>query len=117
MPILPETSAPRKDTELRGGLNAMRRAAPAVTDKKDAEVVLDHLQEVLGDGVPWLGPTVPPWARTIDDPQAIKVRRLFEEEFNSWDFDLSSLDKLTNGNPLTFVGWEALLRCSFFCEF
>jgi len=61
---------------------------------------------------------VPSWPLP-EMPQGMsnKLQQLFDEEFNTWGFDVFELSRLSEQRPLLFGGWEALLRSGCFSEF
>lgn len=104
------TVSKRQGYELRGALWAVK-TSPTGT--------LPPLVDGTGrDGLPWMGPPVPIWPlMEMPSMLASKLQTLFDEQFNTWDFDVFELSRLTDRRPLLFGGWEALVRSGCFSEF
>eukprot|EP00927_Polykrikos_kofoidii_P048005 TRINITY_DN42250_c0_g1_i1.p1 TRINITY_DN42250_c0_g1~~TRINITY_DN42250_c0_g1_i1.p1 ORF type:complete len:681 (+),score=100.06 TRINITY_DN42250_c0_g1_i1:248-2290(+) len=93
----------RKDHQLRGSLRSL---------------VDGPLHGAMASkGLPWMGPEVPDPCASLVPETAAKVGRHFQEDFNSWSFDMISLAKLVEEKPLRLVGPEAIQRNGGFSEF
>jgi len=100
----------RKGYELRGALWAVRTSVAGT---------LDPLAEGESrQGLPWMGPAIPMWpVSDLGAAVATKIQTFFEDQFNTWGFDIFEFDKITGSRSLLFCGWEAFLRSGCFSEF
>lgn len=104
----------RQNFQHRG---ALHRTRYLLSDDPEAVDAALEAQKPL-ERCPWMGPVIPRWPLEDFSEDAIKpIDQLITQEFNEWGFDVFALDRRCRAKPLTFTGWEALLRIGAFAEF
>uniref|UniRef100_A0A7S2QCF1 Phosphodiesterase n=1 Tax=Zooxanthella nutricula TaxID=1333877 RepID=A0A7S2QCF1_9DINO len=74
--------------------------------------------DFAADVCPWMGPPVPRWPLMNLTPGFVaSLDTVIGTDFNEWGFNIFKLAQHTEGRPLMFAGWEALLRSGCFSEF
>jgi len=109
-----ERSSSGSEKGPRGTMHALRQTITG----HDVVEESPNTKDIQRLGAPWMGPAVPQWpVSDIAAGTAAALEKIFESDFNTWEFDVFKVAKLTNGHPLLFVGWEALCRAGCFVEF
>jgi len=105
----------RKDFQHRGALHRSRylKTSAALANP----VAASEAQKPLAR-CPWMGPVVPRWpVESLSEDTTKPLEQLITQEFNDWGFNVFALNRRSQGKPLAFAGWEALLRLGAFSEF
>jgi len=73
---------------------------------------------VFPNGAPWMGNAVPRWpVNNLSESKSLRLEKIMQEGFNSWNFDIFELTKLTDNRPMQFAGFRALSYSGCFSEF
>jgi len=82
------------------------------------EDIVEKVNKQLQSTCPWMGEPVPRFPPCEINPAMISsLEKVLKTDFHLWSFDVFVFEKLSQGRPLQFIGWEAFCRGSCFSEF